>query len=376
MPHLVQKPKYHIKNKILKSLADFFTPSFHNINAWKFKNKFLRKTGLTIGLQVVIDKKFYILEGCENNLSIGDYSVINRNCTFMAYNTISIGSFCMVACDALFINGGHNKNTYEPYSSPITIKNGVWIGTRATLLARENGLTIGNNAIIGANSLVINSIPENAIVAGNPAKIIGYRTLPHHIRHIGNIYYDPKNFHIVNQESLPIDENESKMKSDIINNSILKNYEKQNSDTIEFLGVRVTNKDGVDTMSVDIGEELNFYIYAKALRYIPKPYFGIAVYQKNNKDLLFVGTTVQIDDYSIPLNQGDEIVVGFKVKMTVEAGLYYYRLSCAEPLQQYHPNKGSSLIAYDMLGPICVNFDYENKRAPFYGIAQLPMEML
>lgn len=166
------------------------------------------------------------------------------------------------------------------------------------------------------------------------------------------------------------------IKQDILNNSILNNYEKVYSKDIEFLGVRITNKDGLDTMSVQICDELNFHIYAKALRSIEKPYFGIAIYQKNNEDVLFVGTTVQINDYSKALKKDDEIVISFKVEMTVEAGLYYFRLSCAEPLKEYHPNKGSSLIAYDKLGPISVNFDYETKRAPFYGIAQLPMEML
>ena len=93
-------------------------------------------------------------------------------------------------------------------------------------------------------------------------------------------------------------------------------------------------------------------------------------------NLVFTGTTVQKIGYSPELESGQEIVIGFKVGMTLQGGEYTFRLSCAEPLETYHPNKGVSLDAHGSLGPIRVLFDYETRRASFYGIAQLPMEIL
>lgn len=58
--------------------------------------------------------------------------------------------------------------------SELEIKDDVWIGTRAIILG--NVRTIGTGAIIGAGSVVTKPVPDYAIVAGNPARIIRYRT--------------------------------------------------------------------------------------------------------------------------------------------------------------------------------------------------------
>ncbi|MBD5356203.1 MAG: serine acetyltransferase [Bacteroides sp.] len=55
------------------------------------------------------------------------------------------------------------------------IGNGVWIGAHATIIGSIN---IGNNAVIGAGAVVTKDIPDNAIVAGNPARILKYKHLP------------------------------------------------------------------------------------------------------------------------------------------------------------------------------------------------------
>lgn len=58
--------------------------------------------------------------------------------------------------------------------SKLEIKDNVWIGARAIILG--NVRTIGTGAIIGAGSVVTKPVPDYAIVAGNPARIIRYRT--------------------------------------------------------------------------------------------------------------------------------------------------------------------------------------------------------
>ena len=57
---------------------------------------------------------------------------------------------------------------YE-YTKPITIKDHVWIGSNTTVLP---GVTIGENSIIGAGSVVTKDIPANVIAAGNPCRIL------------------------------------------------------------------------------------------------------------------------------------------------------------------------------------------------------------
>ena len=60
---------------------------------------------------------------------------------------------------------------FEEYET-VTIGHDVWIGTRAIVL---DGITVGNGAVIAANSVVTKDVPPYAIVAGVPAKIIKYR---------------------------------------------------------------------------------------------------------------------------------------------------------------------------------------------------------
>ncbi len=162
---------------------------------------------------------------------------------------------------------------------------------------------------------------------------------------------------------------------EIVTRSILTGKDRSGEGGMEIIAACVTDKNGNHTLSVNMTEELRFYIYARAHRVVKKPYFGIVIYDKA-ENLIFTGTTLQIMDYSPELTNEQEIVVGFKVKMTIQAGQYTFRLSCAEPLVPYHPNKGVSLDAHGALGPITVLFDYEKNRAPFYGIAQLPMEII
>ena len=60
-------------------------------------------------------------------------------------------------------------------SIPTQIGDRVWIGANVTIL---KGVTIGNDAVIGAGSVVTKDIPEKAIAVGNPAKVTKYRQEP------------------------------------------------------------------------------------------------------------------------------------------------------------------------------------------------------
>jgi virginiamycin A acetyltransferase len=109
-------------------------------------------------------------------------------------DTLRIGKFCMIASDVKFIMNGANHLTNAlsaypfaifgkgwehamegktyPHKGDILIENDVWIGYNATIMA---GVTIGNGAIIAANSTVVSHVEPYSIVGGNPAREIKKR---------------------------------------------------------------------------------------------------------------------------------------------------------------------------------------------------------
>jgi len=175
-------------------IAEWLTPSSHVPWRWEFKNKFIRKLGVTLGRRVVIDNGFECLMG-GGQLIIEDWAAIGTNVHFYNFSDIRIGKFSMLAGEVLIANGGHDKDSFVPFSGPITIGHGVWIGTGAKIVGAN--VSIGNNAIIGAGALVIRDVPPCAIVAGVPAKVIGYRNLPEKVWHVGNTWFSPHTFELI-----------------------------------------------------------------------------------------------------------------------------------------------------------------------------------
>src|SRR5699024_4409224 len=103
----------------------------------------------------------------------GRYSMLQGEITIG--NGVMIGPYCLIyTCN-------HNtKDLSVPMfkqgmdvMKPVVIEDDVWIGGRVIILP---GVHIGTGAIIGAGAVVTKDVPEYAIVAGNPAKIIRYRS--------------------------------------------------------------------------------------------------------------------------------------------------------------------------------------------------------
>lgn len=181
--------------KALKSIADMLTPYSHSPSRWEPKNWWLRRTGMRIAKGVAIDHSFHYLTGLETNITIEEYAAIGVGLRVWNFNSVLIGAFSMFAADVTLTNGGHDKKTFEPFSGPLKIGRGCWIGNGAKIIGP---LTIGDNAIVGAGSVVIRDVPEATIVAGVPAKVIGMRELPDKVWHLGNVYFDPRTFLSVN----------------------------------------------------------------------------------------------------------------------------------------------------------------------------------
>jgi acetyltransferase-like isoleucine patch superfamily enzyme len=94
---------------------------------------------------------------------------------FVAISQINIGNNVMIGANCTIIDNDfhhtnpNNRNKDDYKGRPINIEDNVFIGFNCVIL---KGVTIGENSIIGANSVVINSIPKNSIAIGNPCKVI------------------------------------------------------------------------------------------------------------------------------------------------------------------------------------------------------------
>ncbi|GGB50289.1 hypothetical protein GCM10011502_24290 [Oceanisphaera marina] len=113
--------------------------------------------GLKVGSNSSIGAYSYI--GCSGFIEIGDNVMIGPNVSIIAENHV----FSDID-KPMIVQGVENKG--------IIIKDDVWIGTKSTIL---DGVIIGQGVVIAAGSVVTNSIPDYAVVAGVPAKIIKMR---------------------------------------------------------------------------------------------------------------------------------------------------------------------------------------------------------
>ena len=122
----------------------------------------------------------------EGLVSIGAKTVMGQECTISAYQHVKIGRECVIADRVMFIDFDHGVVEVERpirlqgiYKRDVDVGNNVWIGYGACIL---RGVTVGDNAIIGTNSVVTKDVPPNAVVAGLPAKVIRMRPAPKRMR--------------------------------------------------------------------------------------------------------------------------------------------------------------------------------------------------
>ena len=108
------------------------------------------------------------------NISLGSNVYINHNMVILDCNEVTIGDHVYIGPKVGLYCANHAEDpveraNHQVYAKPIHISDNVWLGGGVSVLP---GVTIGENSIIGAGSVITKDIPANVIAAGNPCRVI------------------------------------------------------------------------------------------------------------------------------------------------------------------------------------------------------------
>ena len=143
------------------------------------------------GATVSLGRWSWLGHGCkirahEGEISIGAKTVMGQECTISCYQHISIGRECIIADRAMLIDFDHGMVEVERpireqgiYKRDVSVGHNVWMGYGACVL---RGVVVGDNAVIGTNSVVTRDVADNAVVGGVPARVIRMRGTPRGFR--------------------------------------------------------------------------------------------------------------------------------------------------------------------------------------------------
>ena len=127
-------------------------------------------TGSEIDETLRIFTPFHINYG--KKTTFGRDCFVNFGCTFLALGGITIEDDVFIGPHCVLATEYHPENPETRHSlltKPIVVKRNAWLGANVTVLA---GVTIGENAIVAAGSVVTKDVPDNMVVAGSPARMI------------------------------------------------------------------------------------------------------------------------------------------------------------------------------------------------------------
>lgn len=134
--------------------------------------KYLDEAGIRHKGSIYFEPPFHCEYG--SHIEIGEGFYANTGCVMLDVGRITIGENVLFGPNVSLYTAGHpihpasRKSGYE-YGIPIKIGDNVWIGGSCVILP---GVTIGNNVVIGAGSVVTKDIPDNVCAAGNPCRVI------------------------------------------------------------------------------------------------------------------------------------------------------------------------------------------------------------
>jgi acetyltransferase-like isoleucine patch superfamily enzyme len=152
-----------------------------NVHTGDYLHWIQGKGDLILGDNVLIDGKCSFVFAARFSeaptLTIGDNTGIGHGCSFIVAKRITIGKNCRIAGGVRLLDSpGHPLDPEKREAGfppdlesvrPITIGHNVWLGTGVIVFP---GVTVGDNSVVSSYAVVMNDVPPNVLVAGNPAR--------------------------------------------------------------------------------------------------------------------------------------------------------------------------------------------------------------
>jgi maltose O-acetyltransferase len=109
-----------------------------------------------------------------SNISIGEDAFINYDCVFLDCNRITIGREVQIAPSVQIYTATHpldaaTRRSKLEFALPVVIKDGAWLGGGVIVCP---GVTIGENTVVGAGSVVTRDLPPGVLAVGNPCRVL------------------------------------------------------------------------------------------------------------------------------------------------------------------------------------------------------------
>ncbi len=128
-------------------------------------------TGRPVDQSFRLIPPFHTAHGLE--IRVGRRVFINQNCTVYDFAAIVIGDDVMIGPNVSLLSASHpvapSRRRSHLLGKPIVIGDNVWIAAGATVIG---GVTVGENSVVAAGSVVTRDVPPNTLVGGNPAAVI------------------------------------------------------------------------------------------------------------------------------------------------------------------------------------------------------------
>jgi len=165
------------KGVLVRSIWFLINQCFFNSYLFPFyslKRILLRSFGAKVGVGVVVKPKVNIKYPWK--LQIGEYTWIGEQVWIDNLDEVEIGSHVCISQGAMILSGNHNykKAEFDLIVKPINIGDGAWLGAKSIV---TQGVLVGEEAVLGVQSVASNELEARGIYRGNPAVKVGERVI-------------------------------------------------------------------------------------------------------------------------------------------------------------------------------------------------------